>query len=95
MSQTHLRLVILAVAGLEFAPMAWLLVRICLEETDWSSPYAYEAFWIPGILSLPSLLALVLAASGRGLAWAVGLCIAYAAICLFFVTIARVATIAG
>ncbi|WP_338661163.1 hypothetical protein VQH23_13035 [Pararoseomonas sp. SCSIO 73927] len=95
MSRARLRLAVLVVAGLEFAPAAWLLVQTFREVTDWSGPYAYEIFWIPGLLGAPSLLALLLAALGRGLGWAVALCIAYAMILLFFLGIAGVATVAG
>ncbi|PZR09195.1 MAG: hypothetical protein DI532_20580 [Azospirillum brasilense] len=91
----RLRLAVLIVASLEFAPVAWLLAQTILETTDWSRPYAYEIFWIPGLLGAPSLLALVLAALGRGLGWAATLCVVYAMVFLFFLAIAQTATVAG
>lgn len=91
----RLRLAVLIVASLELAPVVWILVQTFRETTDWSRPYAYEIFWIPGLLGAPSLLALVLAAAGRGLGWAVTLCLAYAMVFLFFLGISRVATVAG
>ena len=93
--RARLRLVVLIVASLEFAPVAWILVQTLLEATDWSRPYAYEIFWIPGLLGAPSMLALLLAAFGQGLIWAVILCLAYAMVFLFFLGISRVATVAG
>lgn len=87
MSRARLRLAVLIVAGLEFAPVAWLLVQTYLEVTDWSRPYAYELLWIPGLLGAPSLLALLLAVLGRGLGWAISLCVIYAMVFFFFLSI--------
>jgi hypothetical protein len=95
MSRARLRLAVLIVAGLEFAPVAWLLIETLREATDWSRPYAYEIFWIPGLLGAPSLLALLLAALGRGLGFAVFLCVTYALVFFFFWSLAQVATVAG
>ena len=91
--RARLRFVVLIVASLEFAPVAWILVQTLLEATDWSRPYAYEIFWIPGLLGAPSLLALLLAACGRGLGWVATLCFAYAMVFLFFLGIDQVATV--
>lgn len=93
--RARLRLAVLIVASLEFAPVAWILYETFREATDWSRPYAYEIFWIPGLLGAPSLLALVLVALGRGLGLAAILCAVYAMMVLFFLGIARVATVAG
>jgi len=67
--------------------VAWMLLQVYLEVTDWTVPHAYELFWILGLLSVPSLLALLLAALGRGLGWAISLCVVYAMVCLFFLSI--------
>lgn len=67
--------------------MAWMLLQIYLKVTDWSAPHAYELFWIPGLLGIPSLLALVLAALGRGLGCAISLCVVCAMVFLFFMSI--------
>ena len=94
--RARFRLAVLIVASLEFAPVAWLLVQTWLDMKDWTRPLAYEILWIPGLLGAPSLLALLLAgALGRALGWAGFLCVAYAIVFLFFLSIAQVATVAG
>lgn len=89
------RLAVLMVAGLELGLVLWLVLRSDILETDWSRPLAVEVLWLPGIFGVLSGVAFLLAAFGRGLGWAVALCMLYAILAAFFLSIAQVATVAG
>lgn len=83
MSRARFRLAVLIVAGLEFAPVAWLLIQILPEVADWPRPYPIGVFWLIGVLGAPSFLALLLAALNRALALAAVLCVVYGVAFLF------------
>lgn len=89
------RFAVLAVAGLELAFLVWLVLRSDMPSRDWSQPSALDDLWILGLFGAPSGAALLLAALGRGLGWATTLCVLYALLAAFCLSLAQVATVAG
>lgn len=90
-----LRFAVLVVAGLELALTAWLVLRSDMPRRDWSQPSALDDLWIPGLFGALSGAALLLATLERGLGWATTLCILYALLAAFCLSLAQVATVAG
>lgn len=89
------RLTVLAVAGLELALIVWLVLRSDMLGRNWSQQSALDDLWIPGLFGALSGVALLLTALGRGIGWAFALCILYALLAAFCLSLARLATVAG
>lgn len=94
-ARSSLRIAVLAVAGLELALVVWLVLRSDMPRRDWSQPSALDDLWIPGLFGALSGAALPLAGLGRGLGWAITLCVLYALLAALCLSLAQVAIVAG